>query len=501
MVYLACAVIVVASPALADDPMKPPWATDLQLYLEQAAEALAVPGAAVVVVTSDGATVLTHGVRCVGRSELVTAQTSFGLGSLTKAFTATAAAALVADGALGWDTQAHDLIPELALADPVATERLTLRDLLAHRSGLASHNSVLLNVDGSPAWILPRLAGIEPTSEFRDRFLYSDLGYVLAGEMIGRAAGSSWSSVVSERLLGPLGMTSATIGVPPGSTAEIACGHRRWQERMTSLAPLSLSAGAAGNGLYANGEDMVRWLAFLLGAGELDGRQLVAQTALAATWTAQVAIRSTPPELHAYGFGWYLSAWRGRPAGSHQGGGVGFTSQVLVLPTEDIAVAVLSNRMASGLPDLVASRAVELVLGEAQDELLERAAQMTSRIDAYRTAAAESIRSERDPDAPPSLAIDAYAGCYEHPVLGGIEVEATGPVLAASFHRIALSVEHLADDRFVMSSPYTDDLVATFNVADDTASSVSVTLEAPPPGRVFTRVGASCSAQPTAAAD
>jgi CubicO group peptidase (beta-lactamase class C family) len=491
--WCAFAMFIVAFTGLADGKERPTWEEALQSYMEQVADALAVPGAVAVVVTHDGVTVLTHGIRCVDRADPVTPQTSFGLGSLTKAFTATAAAVLVGDGILDWDAKASDLIPKLVLADPVATERLTLRDLLAHRSGLASHDILLLNIDAPQAWILPRLALVEPTYELRDRFLYSDLGYALAGEMIGRAAGSSWAEVVSERLLGPLGMSSTSVGSPPDRKANVARGHRRWRGSLTTIAPLSLSAGAPGNGLYSTGNDVVRWLALLLGSGEVDRQQIVETMSLQETWTPQVAIRTTPSELRAYGLGWYLSLWRGRAVRWHQGGGLGFTSQTRVFPAEEVAVAVLCNRMASGLPDLVATRAAELIFEEPHEDLLERAVQLTTTIENHRTAAAESIRSEKNPGAPPSLDLDAYIGCYEHPALGHLEVDAEGAALVATYHGIELPIEHVHDDFFFMSSIYTDDIFASFNVTGDTVPSVAVTLDAPPPGRIFTRVARSCS--------
>jgi len=93
-----------------------------------------VPGLAVAVV-KNGEIVLMegYGVRDVTSQAPVTPDTLFAIGSATKAFTATALALLVDDGKLNWDTPVRAYLPAFKLKDPVASERLTPRDLVTHR--------------------------------------------------------------------------------------------------------------------------------------------------------------------------------------------------------------------------------------------------------------------------------------------------------------------------------------------------------------------------------
>jgi hypothetical protein len=239
---------------------------------------------------------------------------------------------------------------------------------------------------------------------------------------------------------------------------------------------------------------MVRWLELLLGHGETNDRRIVDTGSLDETWTPQVSIRTASPEVRAYGLGWYLSSWKGHPVRWHQGGGLGFTSQIRVFPLEGVAVAVLCNRMASAVPDLAATRAAELLLGEPHEELLDRAVQLTARIDAYRSAAADELRSDTSISAPPSLEPAAYVGCYEHPIFGRLELSTTGGEdLLARYHGIELGVEHLHHDEFVLSGIYTDHWKASFRATDGAVTAVTVALDASPSGRVFTRVAPSCS--------
>ena len=177
----------------------------------------------------------------------------------------------------------------------------------------------------------------------------------------------------------------------------------------------------------------------------------------------------------------------------HGGGGVGFTSQVRVFPEAGIAIAVLVNRSISGLPDVVAERASELVLGEEiRTDLLDRAIEMSARIEALHEAPERSLRATTDPDAPPSLEITAYAGCCTNPAYGALEVQVRDASIGAVFHGIDHDAEHLHDDVRVLSSIDTGALEAAFTVSDGAAPTVTAPLGSPARDRVFTRVADGC---------
>ena len=147
-----------------------------------------VPGCAIAAV-QDGQTVLTAG---WGQRDLdtgfpVTSDTLFAIGSVTKAFTAATVGALVDDGLVEWERPLRDYLPELRLYDPVVTDRLTVVDLLSHRSGLPRHDLVWLGYpDRSRAEVVRRL-----------RFLPRGLAFqlLMTGELISAADAHRWGLV------------------------------------------------------------------------------------------------------------------------------------------------------------------------------------------------------------------------------------------------------------------------------------------------------------------
>jgi len=115
---------------------------------------LQAPGAAVGVIR-DGKVILArgYGVRQIGKTAPVTADTIFALGSITKSFTAVTVAAMVDEGKLDFDKPVRDYLPWFQMYDPVATSLITSRDLLTHRSGLpGTTSSGSAHRSRAPSW-------------------------------------------------------------------------------------------------------------------------------------------------------------------------------------------------------------------------------------------------------------------------------------------------------------------------------------------------------------
>lgn len=174
-----------------------------------------VPGCAVAAV-QDGRVVLAAG---WGQRDLdtklpVTADTLFAIGSTTKAFTAATVGALVDDGLLDWERPLRDYVPEIQLHDPVVSDRLTVVDLLSHRSGLPRHEMVWLGHPGrTRAEVIRRLRFLPLSKDLRQAFQYCNLGYLAAGYAVEVLSGMPWEEYLRGRLLTPLGMGRSNLSV------------------------------------------------------------------------------------------------------------------------------------------------------------------------------------------------------------------------------------------------------------------------------------------------
>ena len=120
----------------------------------------------------------------------VTRDTLFAIGSTTKAFTATTVGALVDEGLLEWDRPLRDYVPGVRLQDPFVSDRLTIVDLLSHRSGLPRHDLTWIGQPGrSRAEIVRRLRFLPLSRDLRQEFQYCNLGYLVAGHVVEALSG------------------------------------------------------------------------------------------------------------------------------------------------------------------------------------------------------------------------------------------------------------------------------------------------------------------------
>src|SRR2546423_12492828 len=99
----------------------------------------------------------------------------------------------IPDDGLDWTKPVRDYIPEFRLHDAVATDRVTVRDLLCHHSGLPRHDWIWIPGDLSPAQMLAAMRYLEPSDDIRATFHYLNLGYFVASMVAERVSGASWN--------------------------------------------------------------------------------------------------------------------------------------------------------------------------------------------------------------------------------------------------------------------------------------------------------------------
>jgi CubicO group peptidase (beta-lactamase class C family) len=170
----------------AKDPVSPVHGLDnraLSAYIVKKMNQWHVPGFAIAIV-KDGKIIFCQGFgfRDVEKKLPVTPQTIFAVGSTTKAFTAVAASMLVDDGKLDWDKPVREYLPFFKLKDTAASNSVTIRDFLCHRSGLPRHDAVWVNSTATRVQLLERMRHLEPSRDFRAAFQYQNLTYMAAGE-------------------------------------------------------------------------------------------------------------------------------------------------------------------------------------------------------------------------------------------------------------------------------------------------------------------------------
>jgi CubicO group peptidase (beta-lactamase class C family) len=483
-----------AAPAFVT-PAFPAAAVDADV--ERAMREFHVPGAAVGIIV-DGHVVFAkgYGVRRVGSPEPVDADTLFDVGSITKSFTAMGVAAMVDDGKLEFDKPVIQYLPAFRLYDPVATQLITPRDLLGHRSGLPRHDFIRQSTWLTREQFIDRLRYLEPNHTFREVFQYNNLMYVVAGYLAGHANGTSWEELVSQRIFTPLGMThSNTSAREIQQTSDFASPHDVVGDKPVVIPFYDYQRfGIGPNGaVNSSVDDMLKYLAFHMGDGTANGKKVLSP---AQFWQIHDPITVVPcgPACRAessdnsrsYAMGWFVGSAGGHRLLYHGGNINGFSAQMSLVPDMHTAIVVLNN-VDSALPYVIANDFIDRELGlPAVDrvELIKKEIAADRRRD---EDALKAFEAARLPKAPASLPLAAYAGDWFHPAFGTVHVAVDGEALAVRFDALTLHLTHYNYDTFAISNWNNGEIAAFHLDGEGKPSELLLPLEPAVKPFVFTR--------------
>jgi CubicO group peptidase (beta-lactamase class C family) len=286
------------------------------------------------------------GVKSLNDGGEVTPETLFHMASITKPFVATALMQLVEAGRLDLDAPVQTYLPYFTLADPRAST-LTTRQMLSHTSGMPDTDEYEWDRpqydDGALERYVRGINELTLASEPGERFAYSNIAYEVLGDVIAKVSGQSFENYVTRHILAPLGMRQSVLAVREADQTLVARGHT-WDSE-GEIAPRDVypynRAHAPSSTLCSNVVDMSRWAAALLAGGELDGQRVLKQDTLESMWAP---VTGSKPDFHEHvGLSWFMRPYRGRRTVQHSGGDVGFCSNLVLLPSETLAVVAMCN--------------------------------------------------------------------------------------------------------------------------------------------------------------
>ena len=296
-------------------------------------------GIVVGVVGPDGRRVVAHGELATDAPAEVNGDTVFEIGSITKVFTAILLADLAAEGALELETPVQRLLgPDVAVPTRNAAE-ITLLNLTTHSSGLPRMPNNFRPADaGNPyadytvAQLYEFLASHELERDIGAEVEYSNLGTGLLGHALALSQETDYESLVSTRLLEPLGMSDTSITLSPSQRERLAIGH---SVQLRPVANWDLPTLAGAGALRSTVNDMLTFVEANLGLGESPLQEEVAET--------HPSRRDFPAPGMRIGLGWVIRGGHGRELHWHNGGTGGYRSFLGFDLESRTGVVVLSN--------------------------------------------------------------------------------------------------------------------------------------------------------------
>jgi D-alanyl-D-alanine carboxypeptidase len=335
-----------------------------------------IPGVSIAI-AKDGKVVRArgYGLANVELSVLATKNTVYQLASMTKQFTATAIMMLIEEGKLSLDDLITQRLPDL----PTAWDKVTVRHLLSHTSGIKSYTSTrdfdkTMRKDFGQRELLDLV--VKEPLEFApgEKWNYDNTGYFLLGMLIEKVTGKKYSEFLEERIFQPLGMTHTRVNDLQAIIPNRAQGYSWDGAALRNGEYVSPTQPFAAGALVSTVNDLVKWDAALYTEKLLKKstlEQMWAPTSLSQGGTA------------AYGFGWQVETVNRHRMIAHGGGIPGFATYIARFVDDKLTVIVLTNGDSGdsgALAQGIAGRVLPILAKKTEAPIADTDPQATERL-------------------------------------------------------------------------------------------------------------------------
>lgn len=440
------AIVLAATLGAADLVAQPAAVAKFDADVAKAVAAWKAPGLAIAIVRNDSVIFAKgYGLREMGKPDPVDADTRFAIGSTTKAMTVLALGMLVDEGKVRWDAPVIEYLPGFRLSDPYVTRELTVRDILTHRTGLGGADLLWAGADYNVQEILQRTSTIPLAYPFRSGFVYQNIMYALAGDIVRAVSGMSWDAFLESRIFRPLGMNntvtqlSAITGKP-----NVASPHGDVDDTVRVIRNRTVDPVAPAGSVWSSVNDMSKWMRFVLDSGRMNGKRLITEQTFRQWLSPQnvadpntyPALRLSRPHFFVYGLGWFLQDYNGQAVAMHTGSIDGMSALIGLIPDKKLGVYVLANGDHVELRHALMYEVFDRFGGAAGNPKRDWSAELLSMFNTQAAQAAEAQKqalARRVMGTKPSLALAEYVGTYRNATYGDAVITLNGDALQARF--------------------------------------------------------------------
>jgi CubicO group peptidase (beta-lactamase class C family) len=431
-------------------------------YMEQVMKDWNAPGIGIGIVMGDKLVFAKgYGFRDYGKKLPYTTTTTQPIASNSKLFTAVAVGLLVEEGKLRWDEPIKQFVPTIRFYNDELDRSVTIRDMLSHRTGVTRHDSIWYKSAFTRRELWDRLRYLEPAAPLRTKFLYNNLMFTAAGQVIEELSGQTWEQFVQKRIFDPLSMSHSTLTIEDnikGPEPAVPYSERRDSTELYKQPYYTAEVAIAPAGaINSNVQDLSRWVIALLNGGKVDGKQVIPAAVLRETMAPSLGLPNNALESRGwgenlnsyYGMGRTVSSYRGHLLAVHGGDLPGFHSQISIMPNDSIGVIVLViGDHVAPLYNGLTYNIYERLLGLSLTPWSERLNEIRLKNKAAGTKARASADVGRVAGTKPSHPLDDYVGEFAHPAYGIVTVTRSDKGLEFDYNTMKMPLTHFHYDRF-----------------------------------------------------
>ncbi|NCD69606.1 serine hydrolase [Mucilaginibacter agri] len=458
-------------------------------YINRALTNWRIPGAAVCIVKDNRIVLLKgYGIKELGVPTKVDQNTLFMIGSNTKAFTATALAMLQDQHKLSLDDKVTKYIPDFKLENKLATQEVTIRDLLCHRLGIGTFQGdfTYWTSNLTRGEVMAKLGSVKAPYQFRTKWGYTNAAFVTAGEIIPRITGKTWEQYIKENIFAPLGMTnSLLLSADFPKSINKASAHTLVDGRLVAIPFPQLDNLAPAGAISSSAQDMSKWVFSLLDQGKVGARQVIPTAAIEATRQAQDIVSSGKritgeSYYELYGLGWFLQDYDGKRLVMHDGGVNGYVSSVTLVPSEHLGIIILTNSDQNSLYEALRWEILDAYFNRPFQDYSEKYLAGFKLRYNNELQANQKLRDSVALNLKPALSLNSYTGKYTNELYGNLTVsKGENNDLEVRFEhhqRMYAKLQPLGGNRFfaIFSDPEFGRAVFPFNVQNGKVTGLHV---------------------------
>ena len=385
----------------------------------------------------------------------VTSSTIFPIGSITKSFTASLLGKLESEGKLSLKDKPSFYLPKLQFYNNQMDNMITIEDLLSHRSGIGGvDGTYILFPTKEKMQLMERLKFLKPNGAIKESWIYSNLGFIIAGTITEQVTNQTWCNNIKEKLFLPLNMTNSSTSITDMlKTNNYSFGYGMNKSKSEKVLFGELNNDKPAGGINSSANDMVNWMKVWLNNGQFNNQQILPVNFIQEAESYKAMENGLPPEsgdpntyTFGYGYGWKINSNKGHYKVHHGGNVSGFSSQLVLYPTDKLGIIVLTNQNNSILPyivsDIIANRMLKL-------PKIEWNKYPVKVIDI--NIANKDIKSI-NLDKKPTHNLNDYCGKFSNLGFGTFEIVNENNKLFAVFPDFRFQLEHQYYDIFILKA-------------------------------------------------
>lgn len=399
-----------------------------------------------------------HGYRNLEDKLKTTTKTLYQVGSISKPFTSLLFGICCENGIINFDDKVVDFIPFFKLHNPILTQEITFRDFLSHQSGYSCHDSLWYNKRFSRKEMIDKLQHIPESFPFRKEFFYQNIGYMITAYGLECATNKSWEELASEYILIPLKMNDTCFDIKQMQQSNDFCfGYTQIDNKNTRTEFIDPYTIAPAGGICSNIEDLTKFTQLLLNkGGDLAYPETIEEIFSPQVITNFLANKEfgldSFIQMEAYGLGFFVISYNGKKIVFHGGNIQGFSSLIALIPEDDIAVTILTNKNKTIAPFLLAISILEKYTSLEEQPWLETYKQFAEYENNSIIDEREKYLDNKQKHTAPSHPLKEYTGRYHHEGYGDCEIKLINEELIGRYNDGNMSLEHWHYNVFNASS-------------------------------------------------